>query len=85
MALIQDIIPDFELFQPASIEDAVSLLGRHGDEAWVLAGGLDSMDWFKDRVKRPAYVIDVGGIAELHGIRSTADGLSHLSSPPRPA
>jgi xanthine dehydrogenase YagS FAD-binding subunit len=40
-----------------------------------MAGGNDSLDWFKDRVKRPKAVMDLGGIAELKGIRETADGL----------
>jgi len=76
MAVIHDNIPSFDLFQPASIDDAVSLLGRHGADAWALAGGLDSMDWFKDRTKpHPKVVVDLGGIAELRGIRSTADGI----------
>ncbi len=29
------------------------LLDQHGTDAWVLAGGLDSFDWLKDRIKRP--------------------------------
>ena len=39
MAVIRDMMPAFELFQPASIDDALSLLDRHGSSAWVLAGG----------------------------------------------
>jgi xanthine dehydrogenase YagS FAD-binding subunit len=68
-------MPAFELFQPASIEDAQALLGRYGAEAWVLAGGLDSFDWLKDRIKRPQALVDLQGIAELRGIRSWQDGL----------
>ena len=45
MAIIRDIMPAFELFQPATTEDALSLLDQYGDKAWVLAGGLDSFDW----------------------------------------
>jgi xanthine dehydrogenase YagS FAD-binding subunit len=40
-----------------------------------MAGGLDSFDWLKDRIKRPRYVVDLGGIAELKGVRSTDAGL----------
>ncbi len=75
MAVIRDMIPAFELFQPTSIEDALSLLARHGDDSWVLAGGLDSFDWFKDRIKRPKFVVDLGGVEELKGSRSTEDGV----------
>jgi len=75
MATIKDMIPAFDLVQPTSVEDAVALLSEHGEEAWVLAGGLDSFDWFKDRVKRPSVVVDIGGIEELHGIRDAQGGL----------
>jgi xanthine dehydrogenase YagS FAD-binding subunit len=75
MAVIRDVIPAFELFQPASVEDALSLQARHGAKAWVLAGGLDSFDWFKDRIKRPEVVIDLSQIRELRGIRADANGL----------
>jgi xanthine dehydrogenase YagS FAD-binding subunit len=75
MAVIRDVMPAFELFQPSSVEDAQALLGRYGTEAWVLAGGLDTFDWLKDRIKRPAAVVDLSGIAELKGIRPWEDGL----------
>jgi xanthine dehydrogenase YagS FAD-binding subunit len=75
MAVIHDVIPAFELFQPTSIDDALALQARHGAKAWVLAGGLDSFDWFKDRIKRPEVVIDLSQIKELRGIRATSDGL----------
>jgi xanthine dehydrogenase YagS FAD-binding subunit len=75
MAVIRDMMPVFELFQPASVEDATALLREHGDQAWVMAGGLDTFDWLKDRVKRPAVVVDLGGIETLKGITATANGL----------
>jgi xanthine dehydrogenase YagS FAD-binding subunit len=75
MAVIRDTMPAFELFQPASTEAAVELLGQHGKDGWVLAGGIDSFDWFKDRVKRPKVVVDLGGVESLKQISSTGDGL----------
>ena len=75
MAIIKDMIPAFELFQPNTVDDALALLDEHRGEAWVLAGGLDSYDWFKDRIKRPAVVVDLGGIEELHGITEEQGGL----------
>jgi xanthine dehydrogenase YagS FAD-binding subunit len=71
----KDMMPRFELFQPADVAGALGLLDRYGQDAWKLAGGQDSLDWFKDRAKRPAAVIDLGGIAALKGIRETADGV----------
>ena len=75
MAVIRDMIPPCELFQPASIGDALNLLDQYGEDSWVLAGGLDSFDWFKDRIKRPEAIVDLGGIEELNGIRADGDGL----------
>src|SRR6516164_8728966 len=75
MAVIRDVIPAFELFQPATIDDALRLLERYGADALVLAGGLDSMDWLKDRLKRPKVVVDLGQIKELRGIREVNGGL----------
>jgi len=75
MAVIRDIIPAFELFQPASVDDAVRLLEKYQDDYWVLAGGLDSMDWLKDRLRRPRYVIDLSQINDLVGIKEVDGGL----------
>lgn len=75
MAVIHDMMAAFELFQPTSVDDALALLDRHGADAWVMAGGLDSFDWLKDRIKRPRYVVDLGGIEALRGIKASGDGL----------
>ena len=75
MAVIRDVMPAFELFQPTSVADAQTLLAQHGQDAWVLAGGMDSFDWLKDRIKRPKVVVDLSGIEALKGIRTTSDGI----------
>jgi xanthine dehydrogenase YagS FAD-binding subunit len=64
----------FELYQPDTLDGAVELLQKFGKDGWALAGGNDSLDWFKDRIKRPKYVVDLGGITALKGIRESADG-----------
>ena len=61
MAVIHDMMPAFELFLPSSVDDALALLDRHGSDALVMAGGLDSFDWLKDRIRKPRYVVDLGG------------------------
>jgi xanthine dehydrogenase YagS FAD-binding subunit len=68
-------MPAFQLYQPKSVVDAEKLLQQHGEEAWVLAGGMDSFDWLKDRLKKPKVVIELSGIEDLRGIRATADGV----------
>ena len=74
MAVMRDMIPPFELYQPTGVDDAVRLMRQHGDKGWVLAGGLDTFDWFKDRIKRPEAVIDLGSVEEIRGIAAGEDG-----------
>lgn len=75
--MIRDMMPAFDLFQPQTADEAVALLGKYGADGWALAGGTDSLDWFKDRVphKRPKAVVDLSGISELRGIREVAGGV----------
>jgi xanthine dehydrogenase YagS FAD-binding subunit len=75
MAVIHDMMAPFELFQPASVSDAMALLDRYGSDAWVMAGGLDSFDWLKDRIRKPRYVVDLGGIPDLKGVRAAGEGI----------
>jgi xanthine dehydrogenase YagS FAD-binding subunit len=75
MAVIRDVMAAFELFQPASVADAQKLLEQHGPDVWVLAGGLDSFDWLKDRIRKPKVVVDLSGVGELRGIRASGDGI----------
>ncbi len=70
----RDMMPSFELYQPDSLEGALKL-SKDVEKSWLLAGGQDSYDWFKDRAKRPEALIDITGIAALKGMRETADGL----------
>jgi len=71
----KDMMRAFELYQPESVENAVGLLGRLGSDGWALAGGNDTLDWFKDRAKYTSSVVDLSGIESLKGIRETADGI----------
>jgi xanthine dehydrogenase YagS FAD-binding subunit len=68
-------MPAFELFQPQSVNDAVGVLNRHGADAWVMAGGMDTFDWLKDRIKKPKVIVDLGMINELRGIKDAGGGL----------
>lgn len=74
MAVIRDVMPAFDLLQPSSAAEAQQLLAEHGSDAWVMAGGLDSFDWLKDRIKKPKVLVDLSGIGELKGIRAASDG-----------
>ncbi|MGC9224001.1 MAG: FAD binding domain-containing protein [Terracidiphilus sp.] len=75
MAVIRDVMPAFDLLQPASAADAQKLMEQHGAGAWVMAGGMDSLDWLKDRIKKPRVLVDLSGVDELKGVRVTSDGV----------
>jgi xanthine dehydrogenase YagS FAD-binding subunit len=75
MATIRDVMPLFELYQPESLADTLRLLDRFDARAWILAGGLDSFDWLKDRAKRTEVVIDLSSVSELSGIKDVDGGL----------
>ena len=75
MAVIRDVMPAFDLLQPSSAAEAQQLLEQNGADAWVMAGGLDSFDWLKDRIKKPKVLVDLSGVDELNGIRTTGDGV----------
>lgn len=73
--IVKDVMTPFDLYQPVQVKDALSLLDSFGNDAWKMAGGYDSMDWFKDRIVRPKAVIDLTGIADMKGVKETPDGV----------
>ena len=72
---MKDMMPHFDLVQPTDVEAALDLLREHGGDAWALAGGYDSFDWFKNRGKQPSVVVDLEGLDELRGVREAGDGV----------
>jgi xanthine dehydrogenase YagS FAD-binding subunit len=75
MAVFRDVMPAFDLLQPSSTVEAQQMLKQNGADAWVMAGGLDSFDWLKDRIKKPKALVDLSGVDELRGIRVNGDGV----------
>ena len=49
----------FEYHEPATLEEAVALLGRHGGAASVLAGGTDLLVEIKEQLRRPQHVVNI--------------------------
>ena len=66
---------EFEYFAPASVEEALALLARYGDEAKILAGGQSLVPMMKLRIASPLYLIDVNRIASLAGLRQDGERL----------
>ncbi len=70
------IIPfKFEYHAPKSVEEAVELLSRYGEEASILAGGTDLLVKMKQRLIEPKHIIDIKRIKDLTGIREEEDGI----------
>lgn len=64
----------FEYIAPSSLDNAVALLERHGQDAMLMAGGTDLLPNIKHRLFTPAYVIGLRHLPELQSI-SEGDGL----------
>jgi carbon-monoxide dehydrogenase medium subunit len=64
----------FEYRAPTRLEDAVALLGEHGLDARVLAGGTDLLIAMRERGLRPSCVIDLKRIAGLSDVTPAPDG-----------
>jgi 4-hydroxybenzoyl-CoA reductase subunit beta len=61
-------LPEFELIQPQSVEEACSILGEHDRKAAVLAGGTSLMVGLRYRLCKPAVVVDLKGLTVLHSV-----------------
>jgi len=59
----------FDYLTPATLAEAVSLLGQHPDDAKILAGGHSLIPAMKLRLATPQILIDIGRIKDLAYIR----------------
>ncbi len=66
----------FDYVRAGSLDEAVSALASHGDEAKVMAGGQSLLPLLRLRLAYPGIVIDLGGIEELRGVREDGDMLA---------
>lgn len=71
--------PRFDYHAPASVEEALDLLGRYGGEAKLLAGGQSLMPLLNFRLSRPAALVDLNRIGTLAYIRE-ANGQLRLGA-----
>jgi CO/xanthine dehydrogenase FAD-binding subunit len=70
----------FAYARPATLAEAITLLGTHGPGARILAGGTDLIIRLRDGTLQPAVVVDVKRIAELQPAISEADGRIVISA-----
>ncbi len=65
----------FEYFNPQSVQEAIALLDRYGDEAKIIAGGQSLVPMMNFRLARPEILIDITGIKKLEYIKTEGDEL----------
>ncbi len=70
---------NFQYHRPASVDEAVALLGQHGEEAKVLAGGQSLIAMMKLRLAAPEHLIDINRIEGLSGI-AEQDGVLRIGA-----
>jgi aerobic carbon-monoxide dehydrogenase medium subunit len=67
---------NFGYFAARSVEEALALLTTHGDDAKLLAGGHSLIPAMKLRLATPKYLIDLGTVPGLRGVRVDGDSLA---------
>ncbi|HEY9565263.1 MAG TPA: FAD binding domain-containing protein, partial [Nocardioides sp.] len=65
----------FDYLAPATLEEALAALAEHGDEAKIIAGGQSLLPVLRMRLNAPEWVIDLGRIESLRGVRDDGDAL----------
>lgn len=66
-------LPPFRYHRPATVREAVELLGEHAGDALPVAGGTDLVPNMKHRLFEPGHLVALGGIEEMRGIRREGD------------
>ena len=66
----------FDYVRAGSAEEAISLIGQHGDEAKFLAGGHSLLPLMKLRLAQPTVLVDIGRVTDLSYVR---DGGDHVA------
>jgi carbon-monoxide dehydrogenase medium subunit len=59
----------FGYIAPRSVEEALQLLTKYGEDAKLLAGGHSLIPAMKLRLASPRYLVDLGSIPGLRGVR----------------
>lgn len=65
----------FEYVAPTTVDEALQALAEHGDDAKIIAGGQSLLPVLRMRLNAPEWIIDLGRIDALRGVR---DGGDHL-------
>ncbi len=69
-------LPELDLHEPTSLDEAATLLARYAPDARVLAGGTDLLVDLKTGRGTVGHLVSIQRIAALRGVSETADGLT---------
>ena len=64
---------EFDYHRAASVDEALDLLSRHGDDAKLFAGGHSLLPAMKLRLSSPTVIIDISRLEDLKGIGEEDD------------
>ncbi|MER7557652.1 xanthine dehydrogenase family protein subunit M [Nocardioides sp. NPDC126508] len=65
----------FDYVAPTTVEEALAALAQYGDEAKIIAGGQSLLPVLRMRLNAPEWVIDLGRIDSLKGVRDEGDAI----------
>lgn len=66
----------FDYVRAGSAEEAIALVGEHGDDAKFLAGGMSLIPLMKLRLATPSVLVDIGRVRDLSYIRDAGDHIA---------
>ena len=66
----------FEYSAPTKADEVPALLARNWGDVEILAGGSDLLSLMKDEVTAPKRLVNIKGIAALHGVKAAPDSLT---------
>ena len=73
------LLREVEYARPATVEEAISLLGAH-DGARPLAGGQTLVNVMKARAAAPDVLVDLGELSELREVGFSSDGMLEIGA-----
>lgn len=66
----------FDYVRADSVDQAISLIGQHGDDAKFIAGGHSLLPLMKLRLAQPSVLVDIGRLTDLSYIRDAGDHIA---------
>jgi len=66
----------FDYVRAGSAEEAISLIGEHGEDAKFLAGGHSLLPLMKLRLAQPTVLVDIGRVTDLSYINDAGDHIA---------